>query len=111
MAVFSRWSAPTAAGAFIGSAPAAATFCALRHGSKRSLYKNKKARTRCGLFACFLFEVAVEQTLKGFAVAGLVAGHFVHGVVDRVVAQLLGALGQLELALGGAPLGVRPQGD
>ena len=29
-------------------------------------------------------EVALQQTLEGLAVAGLVAGHLVHGVVDGV---------------------------
>ena len=38
--------------------------------------------------------------------AGLVPGHLVHGVMDGVQAQLLGLLGQLELAGGGAVLGV-----
>ena len=45
-----------------------------------------------------LAEVALQETLKGLAVAGLVAGHLVHGVVDGVQVQLLGLLGQLELA-------------
>ena len=52
-----------------------------------------------------LFEVAVEQALERLAVAGFVAGHLVHGVVDCVEAQLLGALGQGGLACGGAVLG------
>ena len=38
---------------------------------------------------------------------GLVPGHFMHSVVDGVQAVLLGALGQVELAGGGAELAVR----
>ena len=45
-----------------------------------------------------LAEVALQQALESLAVAGLVAGHLVHGVVDGVQVQLLGLLGQLELA-------------
>ena len=39
--------------------------------------------------------------------ASLVAGHLMHGVVDGVQPQLLGLLGQLELAGGGAVLSVQ----
>ena len=39
---------------------------------------------------------------------GLVASHFVDGVVDGVETQLLGALGQGGLAGGGAVLGLHP---
>ena len=53
-----------------------------------------------------LAEVALEQTLKGLAVAGLVAGHLVHGVMDRVEIVLLGQLCELELAVGRAVLGI-----
>ena len=57
----------------------------------------------------FLFpEIPLEQTCEGFAVSGLVAGHFVDGVVDGVEAQLLGALGKGGLAGGGAVLGLDP---
>ena len=38
--------------------------------------------------------------------AGLVAGHLVHGVMDRVEIVLLGQLCELELAVGRAVLGV-----
>ena len=38
--------------------------------------------------------------------SGLVLGHFVDGVVDGVQAVLLGAGGQVKLALGGAELAV-----
>ena len=55
-----------------------------------------------------LCEVAVQQTLEGLAVAGLVPRHLVHGVVDGVVAEFLGQLGQLHLARGGAVLGLDP---
>ena len=54
-----------------------------------------------GCASCFgklLAEVAVQQTLEGLAVAGFVARHLVHGVMDRVEVVLLGELGQLELA-------------
>ena len=37
--------------------------------------------------------------------SGLVAGHFMHSVVDGVEVQLLGELGQLGLACGGAVFG------
>ena len=37
---------------------------------------------------------------------GFVACHFMHGVMDGVQAQLLGFLGQVGLALGGAVLGI-----
>ena len=51
-----------------------------------------------------LLEVALQQAFQGLAVTGLVTGHFVDGVVDGVQAVLLGAGGQVELALGGAVL-------
>ena len=47
-----------------------------------------------------LAEVALQQAFESLAVAGLIAGHFMHGVVDGVQVQLLGTLGQIELALG-----------
>ena len=53
-----------------------------------------------------LAEITSQQTLEGLAVAGLVAGHLVHGVVNGIQAQLLGLLGQLGLAGGRAVLGV-----
>ena len=53
---------------------------------------------------CLLAEVAVQQTLKSLAVAGLVAGHLVDGVVDGIQVVLLGQLSQLELAGGRASL-------
>ena len=45
-----------------------------------------------------LAEVALQQALESLAVTGLVAGHLVNGVVDGVQVELLGLLGQLELA-------------
>ena len=45
-----------------------------------------------------LAEVALQQALESLAVAGLVAGHLMDGVVDGVQVELLGLLGQLELA-------------
>ena len=55
-----------------------------------------------GLFA----EVALQQTGEAAAVAGLILGHLVDGVVDGVEVELLGQLRELELAGGGAVLGV-----
>jgi len=54
-----------------------------------------------------LLEVAVQHTLQRLAVTGLIAGHLVDGVVDGIQAVLLGAGGQIELALGCAVLAVR----
>ena len=53
-----------------------------------------------------LAEVALQQTLEGAAVTGLIASHFMHGVVDGVQVQFLGQLGQLELTGGGAVFSV-----
>ena len=61
---------------------------------------------QCLLIGVFLAEVALQQALESLAVAGLVAGHLVDGVVDSIQVQLLGLLGQLELTGGGAVLGV-----
>ena len=49
-----------------------------------------------------LAEVALQQAFESLAVTGFVAGHLMHGVVDGVQVQLLGLLGQLELAAGRA---------
>ena len=49
-----------------------------------------------------LAEVALQQAFESLAMARLVTGHLVHGVVDGVQVQGLGQLGQLELAGGGA---------
>ena len=46
----------------------------------------------------FLAEVALQQALESLAVAGLVAGHLMDGVVDGVKIQRLGALGKIGLA-------------
>jgi hypothetical protein len=56
-----------------------------------------------------LAEVALQQALESLAVAGLVASHLVDGVVDGVQVQLLGLLGQVKLAGGGAVLGIDAQ--
>ena len=40
-----------------------------------------------------LLEVTLQQALESLAVAGLVAGHLMYGVVDGVQVQLLGLLG------------------
>ena len=54
---------------------------------------------------CFLLtEIALKETIKALAVAGLVLAHLVHGVVDGVVTQLLSALGDGKLAVAGAEL-------
>lgn len=53
-----------------------------------------------------LAKVALEQAGESLAVAGLVAGHLVHGVVDGIEASGLGALGKIGLAGGGAVLGL-----
>ena len=45
-------------------------------------------------------EVALQQALQSLAVAGLVAGHLMDGVVDGVQVVLLGADSQVELAGG-----------
>ena len=55
-----------------------------------------------------LLEVALQQALQCLTVAGLVAGHFMHGVVNGVQTLLLGHLGQLHLSGGGAVLGLDP---
>ena len=49
-----------------------------------------------------LAEVALQQAFESLAVAGFVAGHFMHGVMDGVQVQFLSLLGQVELAGGGA---------
>ena len=54
-----------------------------------------------------LLEVTLQQALQSLAVTGLVPGHLMDGVVDGVQAVLLGAGGQVELALGGTELAVR----
>ena len=53
-----------------------------------------------------LLEVAVQQALERAAVSCFVPGHFVNGVVDGVEVVLLGALGEVKLALGGAEFAV-----
>ena len=51
-------------------------------------------------------EISLQQTGKRFSVTGLIACHFMHGVVDRIKIVLLGELGKLELAGSGAVFGV-----
>ena len=53
-----------------------------------------------------LLEVALQQALERAAVSCFVLGHFMHSVVDGVEVVLLGALGQIELALGRSELAV-----
>ena len=52
-----------------------------------------------------LAKVALEQAGESLAVAGLVASHLVHGVVDAS-RPALGTLGKIGLAGGGAVLGL-----
>ncbi len=61
----------------------------------------RPARTQCGEH---LFEVSVIQSLEAAAVSCFVLSHFVNGVVNCVIAQLLSLFSQLELALAGAVL-------
>ena len=77
--------------------------------------RHKKARTNTvraffelGVMsqAVGLAKVALEQASESLAVAGLVASHLVHGVVDGIEASGLGALGKIGLAGGGAVLGL-----
>ena len=49
-----------------------------------------------------LLEISLQHALQSNAVASLVAGHLVDGVVDGVQAVLLGDDGQVELTLGSA---------
>ena len=49
------------------------------------------------VIALLLPEIPLEQASKRLAVTGLVAGHLMHGVVDGVQVQGLGALGQVGL--------------
>ena len=49
------------------------------------------------VLAIVLLEVTLQHALQSDAVASLVAGHLVDGVVDGIQAVLLGADGQVEL--------------
>lgn len=53
-----------------------------------------------------LAEVAGEEAVEAGSVASLVLGHLVNGVVDGVVAELLGSCGDGELAFAGTGLGL-----
>ena len=53
-----------------------------------------------------LLEVTLQQALQSDAVASLVAGHLMDGVVDGIQTVLLGADSQIELALSCAELAV-----
>ena len=53
-----------------------------------------------------LLEVTLQHALQSNAVAGLVASHLVDGVVDGIQTVLLGAGGQIKLALSCAELAV-----
>ena len=52
--------------------------------------KNRPLAEPAPLYCFLLAEVALEQAFKRLAVAGLVAGHFVHGVMDGVEVERLG---------------------
>lgn len=52
-----------------------------------------------------LAKIPLQQALQRLAVAGLVAGHLVDGIMDGVQVLLLGHLGQGDLAGGSAVLG------
>ena len=58
-----------------------------------------------------LLEVTLQQALECLAVTGLVPGHLMDGVMDGVQVQGLGLLSQLELAGGGAVLGLDTDGQ
>ena len=58
------------------------------------------------VFNAILLEVTLQQALQCLAVSGLVAGHLMDGVVDGIQTVLLGADGQVGLALGGTELAV-----
>ena len=64
--------------------------------------KTGPLRSRPHHIRFLLAEVALQQAFERLAVAGLVAGHLMHGVVNGVEVELLGLLGQLKLAGGGA---------
>ena len=79
--------------------------------------RNKKRPVPCGtdllnwvvyppILVELLVEVALQQAFESLAMAGFVAGHFMHSVMDSIQVQLLGQLRQLELAGGRAVLGV-----
>lgn len=53
-----------------------------------------------------LAEVAGEEAVEAGSVASFVLGHLVNGVVDGVVAELLGSCGDGELAFAGTGLGL-----
>ena len=72
----------------------------------RSLFDNSVSNNAANPGVGDLLEVTLQQTLQCLAVTGLVAGHFVDGVVDGIQAVLLGAGSQIELALGCAELAV-----
>ena len=54
---------------------------------------------KCLFMRFQLAEVALQQALESLAVARFVPGHLMHGVVDGIEVELLGLLGQLELAV------------
>ena len=68
---------------------------AKRSVTRPATTKNPRTLRSGDFYFVSLAEVALQQALEGLAMAGLVAGHLMHSVVDGVQAQLLGLLGQL----------------
>ena len=63
--------------------------------------QNKLRTAKQALSSVRLFpEIPLEQASKRLAVTGFVPGHFMHGVMDGVQVQSLGALGQVGLLNG-----------
>ncbi len=58
-----------------------------------------------------LVEVALQQAFESLAVAGLVTGHFMNGVMNGVQAQSLSLLGQFGFAHGGAVFSLNADGQ
>ena len=69
---------------------------------KRGLLLWEQSSESFGRLSFLLAEVAFQQAFESLSMAGFVAGHFMHGVMDGVEVQLLGLQSQLELAGGGA---------
>jgi len=63
-----------------------------RHPRHNSAKKSGETRSAAPFAALrtgqILFEIALEQALEGLAVAGFIAGHLVHGVVNGVQTNL-----------------------
>ena len=77
----------------------------VRHEKGPNQYGPGPHQARGYVSGGWLSKVALEQAGESLAVAGLVASHLVHGVVDGIEASGLGALSKIGLAGGGAVLG------